>query len=45
MIVTTFNVRGLGGRLKKNKIHDLVRQNKMDILAPKEKKLEAITPT
>jgi len=42
MIVSTFNVRGLGGRVKKNKICDLVRQNKIDFLALQETKLEDI---
>jgi hypothetical protein len=31
MIITTFNVRGLGGRIKRNKIRDLVRQNNIDL--------------
>jgi exonuclease III len=41
MIVTTFNVRGLGGRVKKNKIRDLSRSNKV---AVQETKLQEITP-
>jgi exonuclease III len=45
MIVTTFNVRGLGGRVKKSKIRDLVRQNKIDFLALQETKLEEVTPS
>jgi len=43
MIVSTFNVRGLGGRVKKSKIRELVRQNNVDFLAVQETKLEAIT--
>jgi len=45
MIVTTFNVRGLGGRVKKNKIRELVRQHNVDFLALQETKLEVITPS
>jgi len=44
MIVTTFNVRGFGGSVKKNKICELVRQNGVDFLAIQETKLEVITP-
>jgi exonuclease III len=43
MIVTTFNVRGLGGRIKKNKLRDLVRHNNVDFLAVQETKLEVVT--
>jgi len=42
MIVSTFNVRGLGGRVKKNKIRELVRLNKVDFIAVQETKLEEI---
>jgi len=45
MIMTTFNVRGLGGRVKKNKIRELVRQHNVDFLALQETKLEVITPS
>jgi len=45
MIVTTFNVRGLGGRVKRSKIYELVRQNKIDFLALQETKLGDITPS
>jgi len=44
MIVLTFNVRGLGGRQNKNKIRELVRDNKVDFLAIQETKMEVITP-
>lgn len=44
MIVATFNVRGLGGRVKKNKIRDLVRQQNIDFLAIQETKLEVVSP-
>jgi len=43
MIVTTFNVRGIGGRVKKNKIRDLVKHNNVDFLAVQETKLEEVT--
>lgn len=43
MIVTIFNVRGLGGRIKKNKICDLVRHNNVDFLAVQETELEVVT--
>jgi hypothetical protein len=33
MIISTFNARGIGGRVKKNKIRDLVRHNSLDFLA------------
>jgi len=45
MIVSTFNGRGLGGRVKKSKIRNLIRQNKVEILAIQETKLEVITPS
>ena len=44
MIVSTFNVRRLGGRIKKNKIRELVRLNIIDFLALQETKLEEVTP-
>jgi exonuclease III len=44
MIVSTFNVRGLGGRIKKNKIRELVRQHNIDFLALQETKIEEVTP-
>lgn len=44
MIVSTFNARGLGGRVKKNKIRNLIRQNKVEFLVIQDTKLEVITP-
>lgn len=44
MIITTFNIRGLGGVLKKNKIRELIRIHKVDFIAIQETKLEVITP-
>jgi len=44
MIVSTFNVRELGGRVKKNKIHELVRVNNVDFLAVQETKPQDISP-
>lgn len=45
MIVSTFNVRGLGGRINKSKVCELVRQNNIDFLALQEMKLEEVTPS
>jgi len=36
---------GLGGRIKKNKIRELVRQNNIDFLTLQETKLEEVTPS
>lgn len=36
MIVLSFNVRGLGGVLKRKKVRDLVRGHKVDFLAIQE---------
>jgi hypothetical protein len=44
MIITTFNIRGLGGVSKNNKICELVRTHKVDFFAIQETKLEVITP-
>jgi hypothetical protein len=44
MIVLSFNIRGLGGRIKRRKIRDLVRHNNVDFLALQETKLGVITP-
>jgi len=43
MIIITFNIRGLGGGIKRNKIKELVRQNKVEFLALQETKMEVIT--
>jgi exonuclease III len=42
MIVTSINIRGLGGRVKKRRIRDLVREQNVSFLAIQETKLEAI---
>ncbi|MCH82126.1 hypothetical protein A2U01_0002923, partial [Trifolium medium] len=42
MIVCSFNVRGLGSRVKMNKIRDLVREQNVDFLAIQETKMESI---
>jgi exonuclease III len=39
MIVCSWNVRGLGGRLKKRKVKELIRKEKVDVLALQESKL------
>jgi mannosylglycoprotein endo-beta-mannosidase len=41
MIVTTFNVRGLGSRVKRRKIRELVRRENVDFLTIQETKMEA----
>lgn len=43
--MSTFNARGLGGRVKKNKIQNLIRLNKVEFMAIQETKLEVITPS
>jgi len=45
MIISTFNVWGLGGRVKKNKICELVRRNNIDFLALQETKMVEVTPS
>jgi len=42
MIVLAFNIRGLGGRQKKNKIKELIREHKVEFLAIQETKMEVI---
>jgi len=42
-IVSTFNVRGLGGRSKSKRIKELVRSQNMDFLAIQETKFEVIS--
>lgn len=43
MIVSTFSIRGIGGGVKKRRIRELIRQNKVDFLAIQETKLEDIS--
>lgn len=43
MIVLSYNVRGLGGRVKKRTIKELVFSQKIDFLAIQETKLEAVS--
>ncbi|MCI06232.1 endonuclease/exonuclease/phosphatase family protein [Trifolium medium] len=42
MIVMTFNIRGLGGKVKRRRIRELVRDHKVDFLALQETKMETI---
>jgi hypothetical protein len=42
MILCSFNIRGLGSRVKRRKIRDLVREEKIDFLAIQETKMEVI---
>lgn len=43
MIITTFNIRGLGGAIKRNKVKELVRHNKVEFMAIQETKMEVIS--
>jgi exonuclease III len=43
MIVGTFNIRGMGSRVKRRKIRDLVLSEKIDFLAVQETKMEVIS--
>jgi exonuclease III len=43
MIVSSFNIRDLGGMLKRRKIRELIRLQKIDFLALQETKLEVIS--
>jgi len=43
MIVSSFNIRGLGGKTKRNKIKALVNQHKVDFMAIQETKMEVIS--
>jgi len=43
MIVLSFNVRGLGGVVKRKRVRELVREQRVDFLAIQETKLEVIT--
>jgi mannosylglycoprotein endo-beta-mannosidase len=43
MIICSFNVRGLGSRVKRNKVRELVRNYKVDFLALQETKMEEIS--
>jgi len=43
MIITTFNVRGLGGRVKRNKVKELIREHNVEFMAIQEMKMEEIT--
>jgi hypothetical protein len=43
MIVLSYNVRGLGGRVKRRRVKELVRDHKVDFLALKETKMEVVS--
>ncbi|KAK2372071.1 hypothetical protein P8452_45480 [Trifolium repens] len=43
MIVGSFNIRGLGSRVKRRKVRDLVRIEKLDFLALQETKLQSVS--
>lgn len=42
MIVGTFNVRGLGGRIKKRRVREVISSNHLDFVALQETKLEVV---
>jgi exonuclease III len=42
MIVGTLNIRGLGSRVKRRKVRDLVRLERLDFLALQETKLQVV---
>ncbi|WJX18270.1 hypothetical protein P8452_08084 [Trifolium repens] len=43
MIVSTYNIRGLGGVMKRRRIREMIRSQKIDFLALQETKLEVVT--
>jgi exonuclease III len=43
MIISSYNVRGLGGAVKRNAIKEFIRKEKVDFLAIQETKMETIT--
>jgi endonuclease/exonuclease/phosphatase family metal-dependent hydrolase len=43
MIICSFNIRGLGGRVKRRKIRELVQMEGLDFLAIQETEMEAIS--
>jgi exonuclease III len=45
MITCSFNIRGLGGRVKKRRIRELVRKEKIDVLAIQETKMGSVNPS
>jgi exonuclease III len=42
MITPTFNIRGLGGRVKRRKVRELVRREKIELLALQETKVGSV---
>jgi mannosylglycoprotein endo-beta-mannosidase len=43
MIVGSFNIRGLGSRVKRRKVRELIALEKLDFLALQETKLEGVS--
>jgi exonuclease III len=43
MIVSSYNIRGLGGVLKRRNIKELIRRHRIDFLALQETKMEEIS--
>jgi exonuclease III len=42
MIVCSWNVRGLGGRVKKHKLRNLINSHRVEVMAVQETKLEVV---
>ncbi|KAK2449253.1 DNA-(apurinic or apyrimidinic site) endonuclease [Trifolium repens] len=43
MIVLSLNIRGLGGRVKRRRVRELIREHKVDFIAIQETKMESIS--
>jgi exonuclease III len=43
MIVCSFNARGIGGRVKRRRINQLIQSEQVDFMAIQETKLEVIS--
>jgi exonuclease III len=43
MIISSYNIRGLRGVVKRNAIKELIRKEKVDFLAIQETKMESIS--
>jgi exonuclease III len=42
MIISSWNIRGLGGRIKKKKVTELIRKQKIELMALQETKLGVV---
>jgi exonuclease III len=43
MIIGSFNIRGLGGRIKKRKVKDFIASNHLDCVLIQETKLSSVS--